>query len=226
MNPTRMTLYSFLIGLSFLGMALAGLVGIRYSYNLTTRIESGVGILILLAIAGLLWLYRNRASPIMASAERNSVILFGLILGLLWVVEIGINNFIAPPLPARDIIDNIFWAAIAVSILVFSTIYAYQKASLLRGVEAGVWSGFVSGLLACLMALLVVVFGMHFILRDPLNIAEWAGRGAGIQTPRMAAYFAFETFAGAYGHLTLLGPVMGGLLGLVGGIIGKVIRAF
>jgi hypothetical protein len=40
----------------------------------------------------------------------------------------------------------------------------------------------------------------------------------------MAAYFAFETFAGAFGHLVVLKVAMGGLLGVLGGSIGKGIK--
>jgi hypothetical protein len=37
----------------------------------------------------------------------------------------------------------------------------------------------------------------------------------------MASYFAYETFAGAFLHLTVLGIGMGALLGVVGGVVGK-----
>ncbi len=62
---------------------------------------------------------------------------------------------------------------------------------------------------------------MRFITHDLLNIAEWAGRAVDNHAPTMAAYFAFETFAGAFLHLTVLGIAMGGLLGIVGGMIGR-----
>jgi len=65
---------------------------------------------------------------------------------------------------------------------------------------------------------------MRFILQDSLNISEWAGRGTGGIAPSMAAYFAFETFAGAFGHLIILGLGMGSLLGFIGGSIGKSIK--
>jgi len=41
----------------------------------------------------------------------------------------------------------------------------------------------------------------------------------------MAAYYAYETFAGAFLHLIILGIFMGLLLGLLGGTVGKVIKA-
>lgn len=224
MNSTKNTLYSTLIVLSIISMLLVGIVSFRYSYDSLSAIESGIGFIVLLALAGALWLYRNRPSKYMNSAERNNVIFFGIVFGSLWVIEISINNFIAPPLPARDIVDNIFWAIIAFSILSFSIIQAYQNKSLVHGIEAGIWNGFVSGLVACCMALIMIVFGMRFILQDPLNVNEWLGRGTGITAPNMAAYFAFETFAGAFGHLIILGIIMGSLLGVIGGSVGKGIK--
>ena len=205
-------------------MMLVSLVALRYSYSSLSAIESGAGFIILLAIVGSLWLYRNPTNRHRNPGEREAATLFGIVLGLLWIIEISINNFVAPPLPARDIIDNIFWAIIAISILVFSVTRTYQSDSFARGIEAGIWNGFVSGLLACCMGLLVIVFGMRFILQDPLNISEWAGRGAGSSALSMAAYFAFETLAGAFGHLIVLGIAMGAILGVLGGRIGKGIK--
>ena len=71
------------------------------------------------------------------------------------------------------------------------------------------------------MGLAVVVFGMPWLLQDPLNLAEWSVRQA--NTPAtMAAYFAYETFAGAFLHLIVLGIIMGALLGIVGGVGGRI----
>jgi len=71
------------------------------------------------------------------------------------------------------------------------------------------------------MALSLVLFGMRFLLRDPINISEYATRASGAPTVGMAAYFAYETMAGALGHLFVLGVIMGLLLGCLGGIIGR-----
>jgi hypothetical protein len=150
--------------------------------------------------------------------------LIGLVLGLLWAVEIGINNILAPPLRGRDNIDNIFWAAIALAIMALSIMQAWRTGSLLRAIEAGAWSGFASGLVACVTALGMIVFGMGLLTQDPLNQAEWAGHLAINTAPTMADYFAYETFAGAFGHLLVLGIVMGGLLGTLGGAIVKGIQ--
>jgi len=79
--------------------------------------------------------------------------------------------------------------------------------SLVQGIGAGLWSGLASGVLACSMALGMIVFGMGFITHDPLNIQEWAVRGSSGVAPTMAAYFAYETLTGAFGHLVVLESV-------------------
>ena len=221
MNLRAGSLLTILIVLAAIGLLLVAMVAALYSYDSLTGLESGGGFLLLLAAAVALWLFRRRAVRRKDSTPDGRAILIGLVLGLLWAIEIGINNFIAPPLPARDIIDNLFWAAIALAILALALWRARQTGSLLRAVEAGAWSGFASGLVACLAALAMIVFGMGFITSDPLNLAEWSGRFSTITAPTMADYFAYETFAGAFGHLLVLGIVMGSLLGLVGGVLVK-----
>ena len=216
---------SFLMIISTVCVVLALIIALVYHYDLLTSIESVTGLILLLAVTGFIWLSQRFPNSQKSLKEKDRAILVGLALGLLWMIEIGINNFLAPPLPARDIIDNIFWLGIALAMLLFAIIQAFKTGRISQGVNAGFWSGFASGLLACGMALLLVVFGIKWILQDPLNLAEWAKRGASSQAPTMAAYFAYETFAGALSHLIILGMLMGGLLGILGGLVGKGSRA-
>jgi hypothetical protein len=207
---------------------LTPVIALKYSYNAVTILESAGAFLLLLGAAaflGLPWRRPLRAVP----AGRlyscpGGAIGFGLVVGLLWAVEIGINNFLAPPLPGRDIIDNLFWAAVAVLILFGSLAAAYRARRFRAGVAFGWWSGIASGAVACSMALAVIVFGMHYLLQDPLNLAEWAARLPEEAAPSMAAYFAYQTLAGGLMHLVVLGAGMGLLLGALGGGIGKVVR--
>ena len=204
--------------------ALVPAVALQYSYDAASVAASWAGFLILLALIGLLaiLLARPGLRQILSSAGHS--ITLGMILGLLWVVEISINNFVAPSLPARDIIDNIFWAIIGLSILVFACVSAQRADRIRAGVEVGAWSGLASGAVACCMALSLIVFGMGAITRDPLNVAEWATRGPESGAPTMASYFAYQTFAGAFLHLIVLGGLMGVLLGGLGGAMGKAIK--
>ncbi len=210
---------SFLLIVTGFSALLVPAIALQYSYSALTATASVVGGLILLGASGFLWLYGGRAGHQGSFTARSATA--GIALGFLWVIEIGINNIVAPPLPARDIVDNLFWAAIAFLIFAWAGRCAYQARRLRTGIEAGIWSGFASGALACGMALAMIVFGMRFITHDPLNIAEWAAYPATGAAPTMAAYFAYETFAGAFLHLVVLGGLMGALLGVLGGAVGK-----
>jgi hypothetical protein len=145
----------------------------------------------------------------------------GLMVGLLWTVEIGMNNIIHPGLPLRDIIDDIFWAVIALLILAASVNSAWKSDKISQGIASGFWTGLSSGAVACITALTLIVFGMGLIRHDPLNIREWLDMKSGAGTGSMAVYFAYQTLAGAIMHLVILGIIMGLILGCLGGLIGK-----
>lgn len=155
--------------------------------------------------------------------QQNAVKL-GLFVGILWSIEIGINNILRPKLPYRDIIDNIFWFVIALFIFL-SSIYSFLiSKKISQGIQAGAWIGFASGAVAAITALCVIVFGMSQILLDPLNVDEWSVRGASSGVPNIAVYFAYQTLAGAVLHLIVLGILMGFVLGLAGSIVGKIFQ--
>lgn len=145
----------------------------------------------------------------------------GLAIGLTWTVEIGMNNIIQPGLPLRDHLDNIFWAIIAMLILFISIRSSYKTNKFSNGLFAGLFSGFSSGAVACLSALTLILFGMHLLLTDVINIKEWKELLNQAYYRNMSVYFAYQTMAGAILHLLVLGAVMGLLLGLIGGAIGK-----
>ncbi|GHO55090.1 hypothetical protein KSB_35650 [Ktedonobacter robiniae] len=146
----------------------------------------------------------------------------GLGAGLFWTAEISMNNILMFGLPLRDILDDLFWAVIALIILGASLQWTYKTNDIHIGMNVGFWSGLSSGAIACLTGLIFVVFGMPLLLHDPLNLAEWSARGATSGAPNMAVYFAYQTLAGALGHLVVLGAMMGLVLGLLGGALGKV----
>jgi hypothetical protein len=182
------------------------------------------GFIILNVALGVLWFSNSPPVSFTKNVWNQRAAGYGIAIGLLWLVEICINNLAVPPLPYRDEIDNAFWAVIALSILALAAASAYRSNRILAGIKAGTWGGFASGMVACWTALMMTVFGMRFMLRGPLNIAEWSQRGASTPATSKAAYFAFETFAGAMMHLIILGFVMGALLGVAGGSIGKLAR--
>ncbi len=192
-------------------------------YSWPTGLEAlGCLVSIILMTTALLVFWLLGVKIINDIQKRN--VALGLGFGLLWTIEISINNLIRPGLPLRDNIDNIFWAIIALLILIAAIRDAYQTNKFLYGVKSGFWSGIASGAVACLTALIFIVFGMKYLLMDPVNIKEWTDIKATQNSPGMDVYFAYQTFSGAIMHLFVLGAIMGLLLGSIGGLIGKALN--
>jgi hypothetical protein len=185
------------------------------------KLEAGAclfSFILLIAFALIIEKFKHKLS---GKSKQN--LLAGLYFGLLWTIEISMNNFIQPKLPLRDYLDNIFWGIIAVLILYVSYKDAFNEKKIIAGIKAGFFSGFASGIIACITALALICFGMKLLLKDAVNIAEWTDMKNQTPYPNMASYFAYQTFAGAILHLVLLGIIMGLLLGIIGGLLGKLL---
>jgi hypothetical protein len=200
-------------------------VAVRYPLDLGRTPIYTVGtigaLLILVALAA--WLagrgLRPRDPGAMPDIRRG--LTWGVVFGALWMLEIGYNNVIAPPVSVRDPVDDLIWAIIALGMLILATLIAARARRLAAGLRASIWSGLMSGLVACLTALALAVFGIPLLLADPANIAEYAVRGPTSGFPTMAAYLAYQTLAGAMLHLVVLGLGMGAALGALGGLAGS-----
>jgi len=192
-------------------------------YSWPAGLESLGCLVSIIFMASILLTVRIFKDKIINDLQRRNVVL-GLCFGLLWAIEISINNFIHPGLPLRDYIDNLFWALIALLILITAIHDSFKTNNFLSGVKAGFWSGLASGAIACFTALIIVVFGMKYLLSDPLNLKEWADIKAKENSPGINVYFAYQTLAGAVMHLFVLGAIMGLLLGIIGGQTGKILH--
>ena len=180
-----------------------------------------VQIVLLLTAGAVIALLATRTRSAGGDRVLRTGVIVGVVLGLLWVVEINYNNLLTPPVDVRDPVDNVVWAAIALGVFVPALLSAWRTHSFLKGIQSGFWSGTVSGLIACLMGQILVVYLISLVTQDPVSIQEWNDRGARSGAPNITTYFAYETLAGAFLHLFVLGTVMGVLLGLLGGAIGK-----
>jgi hypothetical protein len=147
----------------------------------------------------------------------------GFLFGILWLAEILINNLIHPGLPMRSSIGNIIFSVIAVLIFINSLRDTYQTDIFIDGLKAGFWSGLASGAVACFTALIFIVFGMKYIVLDPLKLEQWAKLEETSGYPGMAVFYAYRNFSGAITHLFVLGAMMGSLLGIFGGLAGKIL---
>jgi hypothetical protein len=209
-----------LIILSILLIVLMFFLYRPYAWPLGYEAEGSLlSIIMLSAIAFLLW---NQRGKYLDDLQKKNVTI-GLLIGLIWLIEISINNFIRPGPPLRDNIDNILFSIIAVLIFINAVKDAYHTDTFSDGLKAGFWSGISSGAVACISALALIVFGMKFILLDPLNQKEWANVKETSGSPGMDVYFAYQTFTGAIMHLFVLGALMGIFLGIFGGLAGKIL---
>lgn len=219
MKFTNASVCAMLAAISIVDTGLTIFITWQYAYDAATWIEATLAVLALLAVAASLIMFGQFSRRIITSSVVPWAIIVGIFLGSLWVVEILVNNVVTPPLPARDIIDNSFWAAIELITLAGAFAMTLRSRHMVHGFEFGAWSGLVSGLIACTAALALVTFGMRLLTADPLNVAEWAELGGHSGAPSIAHYFAFETMAGALGHLLVLGVGSGMLVGFMGGCI-------
>jgi len=185
------------------------------------KLEAGaclVSLTILIVFILLIEKFKNKLS---GSSKEN--LKAGLYFGLIWTIEISMNNIIQPKLPLRDHLDNIFWGIIAVLVFYVSYKDAFHTRKVSAGIKAGFFSGFASGIVACLTGLILICFGMPLLMKDPVNVMEWTDMKGITKYPGMASYFAYQTFAGAIMHLIILGIIMGLLLGIIGGVTGKLV---
>lgn len=219
MKFTNASACTILAAISLFDAGLTIFIAWQYAYDAATWIGAAFAALTLVMLAAGLMIVGRFSKRVSESSTVQWAVVVGLALGALWAFEILISNLLAPPLPTRDIIDNSFWAAIELISFVGTFAIALRSHRIVHGVEFGAWSGLVSGLIACSAALALVAFGMHFLTTDPLNVAEWAELGAQSGAPSILHYFAFETLAGALGHLLVLGAGLGMLVGLFGGCI-------
>jgi len=208
--------------LLIISAVLVLIIYLRYpALQWSLKIEAGGCLISLVILIVLILLIKKFKNELSDKSKKN--LNAGLYFGLLWTIEISINNIIQPRLPLRDYLDNIFWGIIALLILYVSYKDAFDTRRIITGIKAGFFSGFSSGIVACLTALILICFGMKLLLKDPINIAEWSDMKGKTNYPDMASYFAYQTFAGAIMHLIILGVIMGVLLGIIGGVVGKLL---
>ena len=208
--------------LLIISAVLVLIIYLRYpALQWSLKIEAGACLISLIILIVFILLIKKFENKLSDKSKKN--LNAGLYFGLLWTIEISMNNIIQPRLPLRDYLDNIFWGIIALLILYVSYKDAFDTRKIITGIKAGFFSGFSSGIVACLTALILICFGMKLLLKDPINIAEWSDMKGKTNYPDMASYFAYQTFAGAIMHLIILGIIMGVLLGIIGGVVGKLV---
>jgi hypothetical protein len=221
-----------LFGGVLVGMLLVAVAMVRYpgSGPMSGQYlaEGIIALLILAGLAGWLARWGIPASARDAFGSARLGMSAGLVMGVLWVLEICFNNLVPRTIAtesARFVVQNGVWAIIALGMVAVGVAQARRVGRIDAGIVVGFWSGLVSGLVSCVMGLLVVVAWLDKVLTDSFSIQEWAERGPTSGAPDMATYFAYQTMGGGILHLLVLGIAMGALLGVIGGIVGRALAA-
>jgi hypothetical protein len=97
---------------------------------------------------------------------------------------------------------------------------AKRTGNIRTGGLVGLWSGLISGLITFLSLMAITYLFLGTMLQDSENSLQFQESGA----PNLVTFVIGDSLAGAIGHL-VIGLVLGAGLGILGGMIGKVLAA-
>jgi hypothetical protein len=157
---------------------------------------------------------------------RRYSLVFGLMIGLMWMGEILYGNLGDTPilgnvrtLPEYRVVGWLFTGG-ALLFTMLSGIYAaHRTGDYGTALRVAVWSGLISGAIA-----LVTLVGMTAIFLDalrhsPSDLAEFAKSG----DPSFSHFLYMDALAGGVNHLWI-GPALGLVLGSLGAVIGRALH--
>ena len=128
-------------------------------------------------------------------------VVFGAVVGALWMVEVWAGN-LAPPGPATEIVYRVSTASVLVATLLGGLLGGRRRGRLADGVSVGAISGMLSGMLVCVVVVAGGALAAQLSVIDPPTDAGYA-----------------DALAAGVNHLWI-GVGIGSLCGLAGGAVG------
>lgn len=142
--------------------------------------------------------------------------IFGLLFGLLWIVELWVGNLgYGGPDWFKLIYFGSFFSVLALTV-VAGLLATLRTGRVETGIMVGLWSGLVSGLITFLAILFIITNYMVVLQQDPENVQQFIRS----KLPDIQTFIVGDFMEAAINHLWL-GPVVGAGLGAFGGWIGK-----
>jgi hypothetical protein len=165
----------------------------------------------------------------MVLMEKRLSILFGLLIGTMWMGEVLLGNLGGTSVFGclRDVHPRVFvlapaFALAAVAAMLFGgMLAAYRLNSIPAALRVSVWSGLLSGCMVLLAVMAITLLFHDAMMGDSSNIHEF-GRGAH-HLPTHAELSSFlyaDALGGGLNHLWI-GPLLGVTVGAAGAIFGK-----
>jgi hypothetical protein len=156
---------------------------------------------------------------------RRLTMLFGLLIGSMWVVQILFGN-----LGDTSVLGNLrtfhfhayhvvgwslIWGALAFTLL--SGFYtAYRTGNVRSALRVAVWSGLIGGAIALVTGMGMTALFFNALSHSPSDLAEFARSG----DPSFAHYLYMDTLGGGL-NLLWIGPALGVVLGSAGAAAGR-----
>jgi hypothetical protein len=147
---------------------------------------------------------------------RGLGLIFGLLIGLGWVVEVVLTNLVFLDASRNNTMASITYVVLASLYLFAGIVGAATTARFRGGLVAGLWSGLISAPLAVAAGLVVNLVFMQNLAHHPLLLEDFARSGM----TDLPAFLLQNTLGGCFIHLTLLGPLLGALFGALGALAG------
>lgn len=146
--------------------------------------------------------------------------IFGVVIGVFWIVEIVTGNLVAVDSDASHAVYRAATALAAFLPLVAGVVAAYQTGRIRGGLAVAFWSGLVSGLIGFLTLVFISYFFMSVLQHDPQTLQEYTR-----STERtLGTYIVGDFLFGACVHLVLVGVVWCTLLGSLGSLVGTLMK--
>ncbi|MBV9470619.1 MAG: hypothetical protein JO316_14840 [Abitibacteriaceae bacterium] len=152
----------------------------------------------------------------MKDSWKKQGILFGIMLGAAQIVYHLINNLANPNLTLNNILND----SIPVSVLLCCGLAGYfgaKKAGTIQaGTYAGLLTGFISNIIGVSALFLITFMFMDTIRHNTFMIQDFQRSGL-----KSMDQFIVEDAMGGAAVATCVSLVLGGVLGMIGGLVGK-----
>jgi hypothetical protein len=161
---------------------------------------------------------------LVVSMVRRLSLLFGLLIGMMWVGEVLFGNLGDTSVfgSARTLHLHAFqiaqcFVAGALAFTILSGFYgAHRTGTVKVAIKVAVWSGLISGVMTLVTLVGMTLLFLNALSQSPSDLAEFARSG----DQSISRFLILDALGGGLNHLWI-GPGLGLVLGSIGGVLGK-----
>ena len=161
---------------------------------------------------------------IFAAMEKRLSIIFGLLIGAMWMGEVLLGNLAGTSVLGNRRISSArlrspprLHARVGVTAM-GGFVAAYRTSSIGVALRVGLWSGLLSGAITLLTIVSVVIVFHDALMKDPANIREFAHSAHRVPSEAELSQFIIrDGLAGGVNHVWI-GPLLGITVGGIGAV--------